>query len=64
MNKQYSVLLAAIVILSIITFIEADAGPATVPDKPKDFVADDVSPTQIDLSWSPPDDDGGSPIIG
>jgi len=64
MNKQYSLLLAGIMILSIITFIEADAGPATVPEEPEDVVADDVSPTKIDLSWSPPDDDGGSPIAG
>jgi len=64
MNKQYSFLLAAIMILSIITFIEADAGPASLPEKPQDVVADDVSPTQIDLSWSPPDDDGGTPIVG
>ena len=63
MNKQYSLLLAAIMILSIITFIEADAGP-TLPSKPEDFVADDVAPTKIDLSWSPPDDDGGSQITG
>ncbi|KKK53258.1 hypothetical protein LCGC14_3096600, partial [marine sediment metagenome] len=64
MKKQYSLLLAGITILSIITFIEADAGPATVPDKPDDFKADDISPTKIELSWNPPDDDGGSPIIG
>jgi len=64
MKKQYSFLLAGITILSIITFIEADAGPATVPDKPDDFKADDISPTKIELSWNPPDDDGGSPIIG
>jgi len=43
---------------------DAFAGIPTNPDKPKDFVADDVSPTQIDLSWNPPDDDGGSPITG
>jgi len=63
MNKQYSFLLMVITILSIITFIEADAGPATIPEKPKDFVADDVSPTEIDLSWSTPED-GGEPITG
>jgi len=62
MNKQYSLLLAAIMILSIITFIEAYA--QTVPDKPTDLVGDDVSPTKIDLSWNPPDNDGGSPITG
>jgi len=55
-------LLAGITILSIITFIEADAGPTTAPDRPTDLVADDIAPDQIDLSWSPPADDGGSPI--
>jgi len=64
MNKQYSFLLIGAIVLTLFTFIDASAGPATVPDKPKDFEADDVSPTQIDLSWNPPDDDGGSPIVG
>jgi len=64
MNKQYSLLLAGITILSIITFIEADAGPATIPDPPEEVKADDVSPTQVDLSWTPPNDDGGSAIVG
>jgi len=64
MNKQYSFLIIGVTVLTLFTFIEASAGSATVPDKPKDFDADDVSPTKIELSWSPPDDDGGSPITG
>ena len=35
-----------------------------LPDAPENFVADDVSPTQIILHWDEPDDDGGSPVTG
>lgn len=36
----------------------------TVPDRPENLQADDISPTKIDLSWDAPEDDGGSPITG
>ena len=34
------------------------------PSAPKDLGATAVDSTQIDLTWNPPDDDGGSPITG
>ncbi len=34
------------------------------PQQPANLSATAVSPTQIDLSWSPPAGDGGSPITG
>ena len=34
------------------------------PGPPKELDATAVDSTQIDLSWNPPDDDGGSPITG
>jgi titin len=37
---------------------------ATVPDKPTNLVADDVSPTSITLTWTKPQNDGGSAITG
>jgi len=44
------------------SFVESYA--ADIPSKPTNLVADDVSPTQIDLSWNEPSDDGGSSITG
>ena len=35
---------------------------AVAPGEPLDLEATPVSPSQIDLNWSPPDDDGGAPI--
>jgi len=55
-------LIGLVAVFSLFSVLEAYA--QTIPDKPKVFEADDVSPTQIDLSWNPPDDDGDSPIIG
>ena len=37
---------------------------ATVPDAPTGLVANDVSPTQIDLFWLAPTYNGGAPITG
>ena len=37
---------------------------ATVPDAPTGLVANDVTPTQIDLFWVAPDYNGGAPISG
>lgn len=54
-------LIAVIVLLFSISVYSASA---EVPDRPTNLIADDVSPTQIELSWEAPDDDGGKPIIG
>jgi len=51
-----------VAILSIIPFFVSEVY-ASPPDAPKDLTADDVSPTQIDLQWTEPDDDGGSVIL-
>ncbi|MDE2804222.1 MAG: fibronectin type III domain-containing protein [Gemmatimonadota bacterium] len=37
---------------------------ATVPDAPTGLVANDVTPTQIDLFWLAPAYDGGAPVTG
>ncbi len=37
---------------------------ATVPDPPTGLVANDITPTQIDLFWLAPDYNGGAPITG
>jgi len=44
------------------SFIESYA--ANAPSEPTNLVADDVSPTKIDLSWNAPAEDGGEPITG
>jgi len=49
-------------ILSIIPFFVSEVS-ASPPDSPENLSADDVSPTQIDLQWTAPDDDGGSAIL-
>jgi predicted phage tail protein len=45
-------------------YTEIQAQTATVPDKPTNLQAFDVSPTQVDLFWGTPQNDGGSPIAG
>jgi len=43
---------------------EGTPQPLTVPNAPTGLTATVVSPTQVDLSWSAPSNDGGSSIIG
>ena len=38
--------------------------PAVIPHSPSNLVGNVVSSTQIDLSWSSPDNDGGSAVTG
>ncbi|HXU95732.1 MAG TPA: fibronectin type III domain-containing protein, partial [Candidatus Nitrosotalea sp.] len=40
------------------------AQTAQIPDQPTGFTATAVSPTSIALNWSPPQNNGGSPITG
>ena len=35
-----------------------------VPEKPKSLRADEIRAEHVKLSWSKPDDDGGTPIVG
>jgi len=51
----------AITALLFTSFVESYASE---PTKPRSLVADDVSSTQIDLSWDEPADDGGPSISG
>ena len=61
-KRVYFVLVAfAITTLFFTSFIESYAA---APNAPTGLVADDVSPTQIDLSWNAPTNDGGSAITG
>ncbi len=43
---------------------EASATPATVPNSPTNLTATTVSPTQLNLSWTAPANNGGSTITG
>lgn len=55
-----------LVTFSILLLVTSGAQTAfaAVPDKPMNLEAIDVSPTQVNLSWDAPQNDGGSPIIG
>ena len=61
MNRLTLLLLSSVLIL-ISTHAEANA--ASVPDAPTGLVATAVSPTQINLVWSAPSNDGQSSITG
>ncbi|MDE1770871.1 MAG: fibronectin type III domain-containing protein, partial [Thaumarchaeota archaeon] len=43
---------------------ESFAQTAQVPDQPIGVTASAISPTSIILNWSPPQNNGGSPITG
>jgi len=45
-------------------YLEIQAQSASVPDEPTNLDAHASSTTRVDLFWSTPEDDGGSPIIG
>lgn len=35
-----------------------------VPDSPQSLTAEDITPTDVTLTWSPPTNDGGAPVEG
>ena len=55
---------ALIVFFVLLFSITVYSASADEPDRPTNLVADDVSPTKIELSWETPDDDGGKDITG
>ncbi len=46
------------------TFTVSSGGTATISQPPTNLVASSISPSQINLSWSAPSDNGGSVITG
>ena len=65
-NDLVNILIISIVsVTSIGFFIEQSfAQTVTTPDQPTGVTAIAVSPTSISLNWSPPQNNGGSPITG
>ncbi|MDE1844535.1 MAG: fibronectin type III domain-containing protein [Thaumarchaeota archaeon] len=58
-------IISIMVLVSIGFFAEQSfAQTATAPDQPTGVTAIAVSPTSINLNWSPPQNNGGSPITG
>lgn len=58
-------IVSIIAIASVGFFVnQSFAQTATVPDVPTGFSALAVSPTSVSLNWSPPQNNGGSPITG
>jgi len=45
-------------------YLDIQAGSPDIPDRPTNLLAHPSSPTQVDLFWNTPEDDGGSPITG
>lgn len=60
-NGRTLLILSLILILSA---VHGDANAATVPDPPTSLTATAVSPTQINLFWNAPSNDGDSAITG
>lgn len=62
--KETSILLI-VTLTSIIFFAgESHAQTPQIPDQPIGFTATAISPTSIQLNWSPPQNNGGSPLTG
>ncbi len=66
LKNDFSRLLAVLVfIVSVLLFAgQSFAQSPQVPDIPTGFTATPVSPTSVFLTWSPPQNNGGSPIKG
>jgi len=60
--RQGLFLIGFVAVFSLFSVLEVYA--QTAPDKPDNFIADDVSSTKIVLQWDEPADDGGSAITG
>ncbi|MEX1151538.1 MAG: fibronectin type III domain-containing protein [Nitrosopumilaceae archaeon] len=63
MNQKLLLLLVGLSLYSVLSF-EAQVAYAAIPDRPTNLQAIDVSPTRVDLFWSTPENNGGSPITG
>ncbi|TBR23424.1 MAG: fibronectin type III domain-containing protein, partial [Candidatus Nitrosotenuis sp.] len=61
MNRLTILLLSSVLIL---ISIHTEANAASIPDAPTGLIATAVSPTQINLFWSAPANDGQSSITG
>ena len=62
MNRVEFIAIFAVMLFSFSGL--AYAQTSNVPDRPINLLADDISPTKIDLSWDAPSNDGGSAITG
>jgi titin len=67
-RKEYfvSMLTISIILGTSIVFLfgQSFAQTANTPDQPTGVTASAISPTSISLNWSPPQNNGGSPITG
>ena len=65
-NNFVIISITSIMIVASIGFFadQSFAQTVTVPDAPTGFTALAVSPTSVNLNWSPPQNNGGSPITG
>ena len=66
MSTNQKLILSILLVLFLypLLYLEIQAQSITIPDKPTNLQAFDVSPTRIDLFWVTPQNNGGSPITG
>jgi titin len=63
MNQKLLLLLVGLSLYSVLS-LESQVAYAAIPDRPTNLQAIAVSPTKVDLFWSTPENNGGSPITG
>ena len=63
MNQKLLLLLVGLSLYTVLS-LEVQVAYAAIPDRPTNLQAIDVSPTRVDLFWSTPENNGGSPITG
>ena len=63
-NQKIIFLLLLGIALFPLFFLDIPVASADVPDRPTNLLAHPSSPTQVDLFWNTPENDGGSPITG